>query len=290
MKQSLLALSAALLCLAACQHDSKPTMGGDNKADTMAAKTTSIAWDNVLNGDWRSAENKARDKYRHPKETLEFFGLKPGMTVVEITPGGGWYTEVLAPALQGNGKLYAAVYDPTAMPEGRGRDYQTKNNETLRAKLAANPNTMGGAELLPFDPANPQFGEGRADLVVTFRNVHNWTSAGNDAAMFKGFFAALKPGGVLGVEEHRAAAGTDAKTSAETGYIPTEYVVKLATDAGFELAEKSEINANPNDTKDYEGGVWTLPPTYGLGDKDKAKYAAIGESDRMTLRFIKPSK
>jgi predicted methyltransferase len=244
----------------------------------------------VLAGAWRSAENKARDQYRHPQETLTFFGLKPEMTVVEITPGKGWFTEVLAPLVKGQGKLVAAIADPSSVENERARDYYTKNNAGYRDMLAATPDVFGEVQVLEFNQNAPVLGEaGSADAVYTFRNVHNWTNAGADAAMFKAFFDVLKPGGVLGVEEHRAAPGTDAATSAKTGYIAEEYVIKLATDAGFQLLEQSEINANPKDTKDYEGGVWTLPPTLGQGDKDREKYLAIGESDRMTLRFGKPN-
>ena len=156
--------------------------------------------------------------------------------------------------------------------------------------MSADPASYGEVEVLEFNLNEPKFGPGGTyDLVMTFRNVHNWTGAKADAAMFKAFFAALKPGGVLGVEEHRAKAGVTVEESFKSGYIPEDYVVKLATDAGFKLDAKSEINANPKDTKDYPDGVWTLPPTYRLKDQDREKFQAIGESDRMTLRFVKPA-
>jgi predicted methyltransferase len=240
--------------------------------------------DQVLAGSWRSDKNKARDQYRHPKETLEFFGLKPGDTLIEITPGGGWYTEILAPALKGNGTYIAANTKPKK-PEGEAAQDQSG----LKKMFADDPTEYGEAKTVEFDGAAPNLGPaGSADMVVTFRNVHNWAGAGTAPQMFKAFFDVLKPGGVLGVTDHRAADGADVEKTKEKGYVTTDYVIKLATDAGFKLKAQSEINANPKDTKDYEKGVWTLPPTYTLGDKDKEKYAAIGESDRMTLKFVKP--
>lgn len=248
-----------------------------------------ITFNQVLVGHWRSAENKARDAHRHPRETLTFFGLKPGLTVVEITPGGGWYTEILAPLLKGQGKLVAAVVDPATAEKEGTREYLGKSNTKFKEKLAAGPDQYSEVEVREFAMTTPSFGPaGSADLVLTFRNVHNFMNWKNDGAMFKAAFDVLKPGGVLGVTDHRAAAGADLEKIKTSGYITEDYVIKLATDAGFQLAEKSEINANPKDTKDYEKGVWTLPPSLTLGDTDREKYVAIGESDRMTLRFVKP--
>jgi predicted methyltransferase len=253
-------------------------------APASAAALMGPKLDTVIAGSWRSEKNKARDQYRHPKETLEFFGLKPGDTLIEITPGGGWYTEILAPLLKGNGTYIAAVAKPKN-PEGEAAQDQSG----LKKKFADDPAEYGEAKTVEFDSKAPNFGPaGSADMVVTFRNVHNWAGAGTAPAMFKAFFDVLKPGGVLGVTDHRAADGADVEETKKKGYVPTEYVIKLATDAGFRLEAKSEINANPKDTKDYEKGVWTLPPTLELGDKDKDKYVAIGESDRMTLKFVKP--
>ncbi|WP_300615597.1 methyltransferase [Dokdonella sp.] len=247
-------------------------------ADLFAARL-----DKALAGDWRSADNKARDQYRHPKQTLEFFGLKSGDTVVEITPGGGWYTEVLAPLLQGDGKYVAALAADASS------DYARNSNEKFRAKLKEGADQYGGAEVIEFDPKAPSLGgAGSADVVLTFRNVHNWIGNDSAAGMFKAFFEVLKPGGTLGVVEHRAAAGAELEKIKDSGYLPQDVVVKLATDAGFQLVAQSEINANPKDTKDYEKGVWTLPPSLALKDKDREKYLAIGESDRMTLKFVKP--
>jgi predicted methyltransferase len=236
----------------------------------------------ILAGAWRSDDNKARDASRHPAETLAFFGVKPGQTVIEISPGGGWYTEILAPLLKGNGN-YVAAY-----PADTASDYAKRNNEKFRAKLAAGPEQYAAAMSVEYDPKAPNFGmDGSADVVLTFRNVHNWGEGA--PAMFAAFNAVLKPGGTLGVVEHRAADGADAKALEESGYMPTAAVIKLATDAGFELVEQSEINANPKDTKNYEKGVWTLPPSLALKDVDRDKYIAIGESDRMTLKFMKPA-
>ncbi len=280
----------AALLLAACGGTSGPAdaQSQDQPAGALVPPTsatdfTASRLDQVLTGDWRSPENRARDVYRHPKATLQFFGLRPDQTVIEITPGGGWYSEILAPLLHDNGHYIAAVQKPKEDGEAR------RDVTALREKFAGNPARFGKAQILEFDPKAPVFGApGSADMVLTFRNVHNWVMADTAPAMFKAFYAALRPGGVLGVVDHRAADNANVDAIKESGYLPTGFVVKLATDAGFKLEEQSEINANPKDTKDYPKGVWTLPPTLTLGDQDKAKYLAIGESDRMTLRFVKP--
>ncbi len=250
---------------------------------TSASDFTAAQLDNVLAGNWRSEANRARDVYRHPKATLQFFGVRPDRTVIEITPGGGWYAEILAPLLHDNGHYIAAEKMPAADSEARSDD------SALRKKFAADAAHYSNARIVQFDPKAPVFGPpASADLVLTFRNVHNWVMADTAPAMFKAFFAVLRPGGVLGVVDHRAEDGAPLEAVKRSGYLPTRYVVKLATEAGFTLDASSEINANPKDTKDYPKGVWTLPPTLTLGEKDRAKYLAIGESDRMTLRFIKP--
>ncbi len=248
------------------------------------ADAFSTKMDETLAGDWRSAENKARDQYRHPKQTLEFFGLQSDMTLIEITPGGGWYAEILAPLLKDTGTYIAATPKP-AKPEGEAASQLS----TLEKRFASESAEFGSAKLVEYDPKDPNLGAGgSADMVLTFRNVHNWVGGGAAPAMFKAFFDVLKPGGTLGVVDHRAAADTTAEQLKGSGYLTQDSVVKLATDAGFTLAAQSEINANPKDTHDHEKGVWTLPPTFALKDKDREKYMEIGESDRMTLKFTKP--
>ncbi len=239
----------------------------------------------AIAGEHRSAENKARDVYRHPKATLEFFGFNSSMTVVEITPGGGWYTEILAPALKGTGKLYGAHYPDT------GEDnYYSNSRKKLVAFLASN-DVFSEVILTNFVPkkASELAPAGTADLVLTFRNLHNWGEEGI-AQAFHDAHTALKDGGVLGVVEHRMPDNQDWQTNQKSGYVPVDLVVNLALAAGFELADSSEINANPKDTAEHPKGVWTLPPVLRLGDTDKEKYLAIGESDRMTLKFVKSAQ
>jgi predicted methyltransferase len=228
----------------------------------------------------RTPTNVLRDKYRHPGQTLAFFGVKPTQTVVEIWPSGGWYTEILAPYLSAKGQYWAAG------PWPKGVDGVKK----LAAKDAALYGKIhyagfpAGAEGAPSVPA------GAADVVLTFRNVHNWQMGQRDFAAdaFKQMFAMLKPGGVLGVVEHRLPETASAEREAKSGYVKVSTVKRLAQEAGFAFEAASEVNANPKDTADWPEGVWTLPPVYALKDVDRAKYAAIGESDRMTLRFRKP--
>ncbi len=260
--------------------------GEQAKPAVVADAAAAAQLDKILAGDWRSDKNKARDQYRHPKQTLEFFGVKPTQTVIELVPGGGWYTEILAPLLKDHGHYVAAIFKPkTANGEAAG------DKSGLRAKLAADAAHFGNAQVVEFDGNAPVFGApNSADVVLTFRNVHNWTDDGNASVMFKAMYAVLKPGGTLGVVDHRAKPGTTLAQNKDTGYLPVETVIKLATDAGFKLAAQSEINANPKDTKDYPKGVWTLPPGLALKDVDRDKYLAIGESDRMTLKFVKPLK
>lgn len=249
------------------------------------AQDTEAAIDKAMTGNHRPDANKARDKYRHPKETLLFFGLKPDMTVVEITPGAGWYTEILAPVMRG-GIYYAAVSRVTE----QSSDVQRANDKNFRAKLSGDAELYGKVQLSVFAPNAIEVAPaGSADMVLTFRNVHNWAKAGTVDAMFKAFYDALKSGGVLGVVEHRAKPGTAFERQIDSGYMTEAYVTETAQKAGFKLDNKSEINANPRDTADYPGGVWTLPPTLrNVADAEKPKYLAIGESDRMTLKFVKP--
>jgi predicted methyltransferase len=241
----------------------------------------SKALEQSVSGEHRSAKNKARDKYRHPVETLNFFGFTSQMTVVEITPGGGWYTEILAPALKGSGKLYGAHYPDT------GEDnYYSNSRKKLEKKLASNV-VFSEVVLTDFVPRKQSelAPQGSADLVLTFRNLHNWKDAGVEQ-VFKDAFNALKPGGVLGVVEHRLPVGVAPEKA--VGYVSEVKTIKQAKAAGFRFAGASEVNANSKDMAQHPKGVWTLPPVLRLGDKDKAKYLAIGESDRMTLKFVKP--
>lgn len=228
-----------------------------------------------------------RDAARHPYETLMFFGIKPTMTVVELSPGGGWYTEILAPYLRDKGKYIAGSYSPDSSDEHL-RGYA----RSFRSKMAANPALFGKVDVEVFEPPRHlnYAPAGSVDMVLTFRNIHNWIAQGDDNAkkVFKSAYDALKHGGVLGVAEHRLPAGMKQDSKASTGYVHEAYVIKLAESVGFKLGAKSEINANPKDTADHPNGVWALPPTYRNKDADRAKYQAIGESDRMTLRFVKP--
>jgi len=250
-----------------------------------AAAAHDGALDAAIAGSWRTPAAVARDAARHPAEELTFFGLTPTMTVVEIWPSGGYWTEILAPYLHDHGTYYAA-----GLPRALG-DRAAKAEETFRAKLDANKAIYGNVRVTEFgkdatDVAPP----GSADLVVTFRNLHNWVGAGwGDQAMAT-FYKALKPGGILGIEDHRGRVDQPQDPQAKSGYIRQDYAVEMARKAGFEFVGASEINANPKDTKDYAEGVWTLPPTLTLGDKDRAKYVAIGEADNFVLKFRKPLK
>ncbi len=241
-------------------------------------------WTKALGGSHRADGNAQRDEFRHPKETLEFFGLKPGMTVMEISPGGGWYTEILAPLMQGQGTLIAANYEPN------GGDYARRSLGGFLSKLGANGDVYREvvvAELQPPKAMSPAAANS-VDIALAFRNVHSWMRMNQEEAFFAAVYDALKPGGVLGIVQHRGAADSDLATMKNTAYVSEEKVIELAELAGFELDARSEVNANARDTKDYPGGVWTLPPVLGEGDKNRDLYIAIGESDRMTLRFKKP--
>ena len=257
MRQSLLVL-AALACV-----------GG---TVTAAALRVDPAVAKAVTDPRRSAENRARDRYRHPAETLAFFGVKSGQKIAEFVPGGGWYTEILG-RLPGS---YTAVVTSPKAADGATKLMAAKG---VRGTVATIDPATGSSTVAP----NSQ------DVVLTFRNVHNLTMGGGAGAgnVFKAFHAMLKPGGTLGVVEHRLPAARGAAAEAKSGYLKRATVVKLATDAGFRLVGESEVNANPKDTADWPGGVWTLPPTYALKDQDRARYASIGESDRMTLRFVK---
>ena len=258
---SIVAISPMLLLSARAAHDD---------TGAQAALAAAIA------GPDRSEANKARDKYRHPMETLTFFGIKPTMTVVEISPGAGWYTEILAPLLKDHGKLYEAV--------GGGA-----GAKTFEEKLKADPADYGQVIVTTLKPpAETEIAPaGSADMVLTFRNLHDWLGHGNAQDYFKAFYRTLKPGGILGITDHRADPSQPQDPIAKNGYVRQDYMIRLAQQAGFKLTGASEINANPKDLRDHP--VWYLPPTLRLGEKDRAKYLAIGESDRMTLKFAKPA-
>jgi predicted methyltransferase len=259
---------ASILSLAACA--STPAPSADSLVSLRAAAAAPT----------RTPANLARDAYRHPVETLAFFGVRPSDTVVEIWPGGGWYTEILAPYLaQGGGTYIAAAPD--------------RSLTGVRKLIAAQPAVYGGVRTANFPilaAGGTPVAPGSADVVLTFRNVHNWMMGNEpfDQAAFQQMYAMLKPGGTLGVVEHRLPETADDARQMKSGYVKTSTVRRLAEGAGFRLVASTELNANPRDTADHPEGVWTLPPTYRLGDKDRARYAAIGESDRMTLRFVKP--
>jgi predicted methyltransferase len=245
---------------------------------------TAAAIERVLGGEHRAADHRARDLYRHPLDTLLFFGIKPEMTVVEAWPGpDGWYTEILAPLLSDAGKLYVAQ-----MPASAGNEFVTASLASFSARLAGRPDLYGKVSVttLGADGADIAPPEG-CDLVVTFRNMHNWMNLGYAPQAFSAMHRALKPGGILGVVEHRADPSRPQDPRATNGYVNEDYAIQLIEAAGFELVARSEINANPKDTKDYDQGVWALPPSLRQGNRERAKLEEIGESDRFTLKFRK---
>lgn len=273
-------ISPGWICLIAAIACSSASFAGNVEAELTALAT----------GEHRAEGYADRNVFRHPAETLTFFGIESDMTVVEITPGGGgWYTEIIAPFVRESGRYYAANYDPVSPIE-----YYRRNARAFVDKLAGNLDLYDHTVVTVFaapnkvDIAPP----GSADLVVTFRNTHNWLGVedGTAEAAFSAMYRALKPGGVLGVVQHRENPAKPQDPTGESGYVREDVVVAMAEAAGFRLDARSEINANPKDTKDYAEGVWTLPPNLQLGDEDRDKYVAIGESDRMTLRFVKPAQ
>lgn len=277
------ALVAGASLLAGC--------GGQPVAAAAAASpesdaATLAAIDRVLAGDHRAAANRARDAWRHPKETLAFLGFRQDMTVMEVWPGGGgWYTEILAPVLRDHGRYIAASWDPKSDSK-----YVQENMKLYAAKLAARPDLYDRVTIAALqDPNELQpVPPGSVDMVLTFRNLHNWMSREAADSMLAAMYAALKPGGIMGVVEHRGSPDQPQDPLAKSGYVRTDYAIALAEKAGFELAGQSEINANPRDTRDHPNGVWSLPPSFRGGDADRDRFAAIGESDRFTLRFRKP--
>jgi predicted methyltransferase len=270
-----LALLLSGLALTACAPvSSAPPALQQAERSALAAAVASPA---------RTEANRARDQFRNPEATLAFFGVRPNHTVVELFPGGGWYSEILAPyVLNGGGSLYVAAPSDRGF-QGFRRLAEREQPLYSRAQLVTFPVREAGQTGVP---------AGSADVVLTFRNVHNWMMGDQPYAelAFQQIFAMLKPGGVLGIEEHRLPETASAERERTSGYVKVSTVRRLAEQAGFEFAGSSEINANPRDTTDHPQGVWTLPPTLRLGDQDRAKYVAIGESDRMTLKFVKPRR
>ena len=278
------ALTAALLVTACASPRAAPDA---TAAPPVSDAETLAAIDRVLAGDHRSAANRARDRYRHPQETLAFFGLRQEMTVLEVWPGGGgWYTEIVAPVLRDRGHYIAATWDPKSDAQ-----YVQDGLKAFAGKLAAHPELYDQATVtaLQYPDEMHPVPEGSVDMVLTFRNLHNWMAREAEGHMLAAMYAALKTGGILGIVEHRASNAVAQDPRAKSGYVREDYVVALATAAGFELIGRSNINANPQDTKDYPEGVWSLPPTFREGDVNRERYAAIGESDRLTLRFRKPA-
>ncbi|MEQ9316206.1 MAG: methyltransferase domain-containing protein [Henriciella sp.] len=280
------------LVLAACSNgvasEGTPNEAASSETTPEAAYTVSDA----MAGSWRTEAEISRDQYRHPVETLEFFGIEGDDTVVEIWPGGGWYTNILAPWLHANGGQMVAA---TFSPERSERAAEVITN--FKTNYAENPDVFGDIQYTIYDKSAPPMGEAEsADAVLTFRNVHNWMGGGHTDKFFAEAYRVLKPGGVLGVVEHRLPSAVEQDASASSGYVHEDFVKTLATNAGFEFAGSSEINANPKDTADHPFGVWTLPPVSRTADADgntpegfdPAVYTEIGESDRMTLKFVKP--
>jgi predicted methyltransferase len=285
-KARLLAVISALVMIAACGRRAEPETTPEETP--AAAPDAGALLDAAIASDIRTAEEKARDVWRHPKETLEFFGVEPSMTVVEVWPGGGWYARILAPYLKSGGGVYlAAHFDPGSGARAAAAVDQFKADfSDTKVFGDVRIGALGAGPIAPPESA---------DIVLTFRNVHNWLASGDAEAHFRAYYAALKPGGVLGVVEHRANEDADERDGA-TGYVKESTVKALAEAAGFVFEASSEINANPRDTKDHPLGVWMLPPVRRMAAArgqedpaaDRAKYEAIGESDRMTLKFRKP--
>jgi predicted methyltransferase len=250
-----------------------------------ASVEAALDWETALAGAHRDPKNAARDEFRHPRQTLEFFGLKENMTVVELYPGGGWYTEVLAPLLAPAGRYFAAHLSPNGGP------YARRSLGRYLQKLGADDDVYGEVTVTTLAPPSSIViaPPGTADMVLAFRNVHSWMNAGVLAEVFEAAYGALKPGGVFGVVQHRAPGPRSEEEMKRTAYVSEDFVIAAAKSVGFELDARSEINANPRDTADWEGGVWELPPSLDVDEAQRESRLAIGESDRMTLRFVKPT-
>jgi predicted methyltransferase len=298
MKRSSLLFSCVPLAAALACGSPKPEAAAPAATETRHSEVTADSPEDaaarerltaILAMPHRTDEERHRDQYRHPVETLTFFGVRPEHTVVELSPGGGWYTNILGPLLAEKGHLVAVTSDPAGKP-----GYQRDNAVKLRELFATRKDLFGSSEAtvmaLLADPPRLELGaDGSADVVLTFRNAHNWAKAEKLDAVLAAAFKVLKPGGVLGVTDHRAGANQTMAQAMEAGYVPQAWLIERIEAAGFKLVATSEVNANPKDTKDHPNGVWSLPPTLEGKDEGRDKYLAIGESDRMTLKFQKPA-
>ena len=296
-------ISLLALALAACSKapEPAPPVAAPEPAPVAAAPVAVVSpIEAAVNGEWRSADDRSRDVYRHPAAALEFWGLSPGMSILEVQPGSGWWTEILAPYAHANGGQFHATAADLDNPELSAEARAAR--EAFAARFAAKPEVYGNVQLVNFGAKSAALPAGQFDFILTARSTHGWINGGVADKMFADFFQALKPGGILALEQHRANKGTDPTDpvlGTSSGYVTIEAVVAIAEKAGFTLESSSEINANPADTKDHPFGVWTLPPSartrpYSEGAAasdpafDRSKYDAIGESDRMTLKFRKP--
>jgi predicted methyltransferase len=247
-------------------------------------EATASALDGILAGSQRTAADRGRDTYRHPKQTLLFFGIRPGMRVLQVWPEPGWYTEIIAPLLRPRGRFVAAVI----APDPGSRFLQTRV-AAYRELLASRKDLYGGSKVVTF-PLNggDVLPPGSVDMALSFGDLHEWMALGDAQAALATIYRALAPGGVFGVVDNRGDPAVAQDPRAKSGYVRQDYAIRLIEAAGFRLVASSEVNANPRDTRNYPAGVWTLPPDYRLGNIDRARYEAIGESDRFTLRFVKP--
>ncbi|HEX5461831.1 MAG TPA: hypothetical protein VFX20_17845 [Steroidobacteraceae bacterium] len=253
---------------------------------TSGRETTANALDGILAGTQRTAVDRARDRFRHPKETLLFFGIRPRTRVLQVWPESGWYTKIIAPLVRERGQYHAAV-----IAEDPGSRFLTARLASYRRLLASRPDLYGGVKIMTFPPdGRDAVLPGSVDMVLSFRDLHEWMAAGNAQQALATIYRALAPGGVFGVVDNRADPTVPQDPRAKTGYVRQDYAIRMIQAAGFRLVATSEVNANPRDTKNYPCGVWALPPDYRLGNIDRAKYEAIGESDRFTLKFVKPEK
>lgn len=251
---------------------------------TVGRETTANALDAVLAGNQRTAADRSRDRYLHPKETLLFLGVRPETRVLQVWPESGWYTEIVAPLVQGKGRYFAGVITPDP-----GSRFLTTRLANYRRLLTSRPDLYGGVKLVAFPlDGRDVLPPGSVDMVLSFRDLHEWMALGDAQQALTTIYSALAPGGVFGVVDNRGDPAVPQDPRAKSGYVRQDYAIRMVEAAGFRLVAASEVNANPKDTKNYPAGVWTLPPDYRLGDIDRAKYEAIGESDRFTLKFVKP--